>query len=47
MIISTLGPRLILNLRGSFSRQADEDEQTAAKLDTIVFLDEMSIQQHQ
>ncbi|KIM75570.1 hypothetical protein PILCRDRAFT_827122 [Piloderma croceum F 1598] len=47
VIISTLGSRLVLNLRGSLLCQADDEEQTAIKLDTLVFGGEMEIQQHQ
>jgi hypothetical protein len=46
-MISTLGSRLVLNLRGSLLRQVDNEEQTAVKLDTLVFGGEMEIQQHQ
>ena len=45
--ISTLGSRLVLNLRGSLLRQAGVGEQTTVKLDTLVFAGEMELQQHQ
>jgi hypothetical protein len=47
MLISTMGSRLVLNLRGSLLRLAGDEEQTTVKLDTLVFAEEMEIQQHQ
>jgi len=47
VVISTLGSHLALNLRGSLLRQADNEEQSAVKLDTLVFGGESEIQQHQ
>ena len=47
MLISTMGSRLVLNLRGSLLRLAGDEEQTTVNLDTLVFAEEMEIQQHQ
>ena len=44
-MVSTLGSRLVLNLRGSLLRTVDDEESTAVELESLVFLDHKKNQQ--